>query len=141
MTRKAAFSLAILAGTIGLALTKARAELPPGSYDKLRMEAQDVIIIEVTSVRAKELEAGWTDVVITARVLSVERSKAALQRGEIITIKYQSRDPKKVRIPGPRPLPVLKMGVIYPAFLNGNEGNRLFEPAAFGLSFVMTPEG
>ena len=59
----------------------------------------------------------------------------------MITIRYQSRDPNKVNIPGPRPVPILKQGRVYPAFLNGNEGANVFEPAAFGESFVMTPEG
>ena len=103
-------------------------------------DAQDAIIIEVESVTATELKAGWNDVVLKARVIAVERSKSALKRGSVITIRYESRDPTKVRISGPRPVPILKKGVIYPAFLNGNEGMRVFEPAAFGLSFVMTPE-
>ena len=116
------------------------AELPPGSYDRLRREAQDAIIIEVESVTARELKAGWTDVTMTARVVYVERSKAVLKNGARITIRYESRDPNKVNFPGPRPIPILKKGETYPAFLNGNEGTKVFEPAAFGESFVMTPE-
>jgi hypothetical protein len=140
MTAKALIGLATLVGAFGLMLSNVRAELPPGSYDKLRSEAQDAIIIEVESVTAKELKSGWTEVILKARVLAVERSKSALKRGSMITIRYQSRDPNKVKFVGPRPVPILEKGEIYPAFLNGNEGMRVFEPAAFGLSFVMTPE-
>ena len=140
MTAKSLIGLATLAATFVLMLSSARAELPPGSYDALCKEAQDAIIIEVESVTAKKLKAGWTDVVLTARVVHVERSKAALKNGARITIRYESRDPTKVNIPGPRPVPVLKKGETYPAFLNGNEGTKVFEPAAFGESFIMTPE-
>jgi hypothetical protein len=58
-----------------------------------------------------------------------------------VTIRYQARDPAKVNFAGPRPVPILKQGEVYPAFLNHNVGRGDFEPAAFGASFLMTPEG
>jgi hypothetical protein len=141
MTSRASFWLAIPVAAFGMLLSTAWAELPPGSYDKLRAEAEDAIIIEVSSVTAKAINAGWTEVVVTAKVLSIERSARALKKGATVTIRYESRDPAKVKIPGPRPIPVLKPGEICPAFLNRNVGRGDFEPAAYGLSFVMTPEG
>lgn len=118
----------------------ARAELPPGSYNALRVEAEEALIVEIETVSSKEGQNGRLDVVLTAKVIGVERTKTSLKKGGKITIRYRTLDPaKKQPFTGPRQLPVLKKGEVYPAFLNAKDG--AFEPAAYGESFLMTPEG
>ncbi|OWK42151.1 hypothetical protein FRUB_04229 [Fimbriiglobus ruber] len=74
-------------------------------------------------------------VVVVAKVLGVERSKAGLKKDDTVTIKYAI--PTKPVI-GPKPVPLLVQDDVYPAFLN-KKGDA-FEPAAYGSSFEMTPE-
>jgi hypothetical protein len=112
----------------------AHAALPPGSYDKLRIEAQEAVTIVVQS--AKVVEAGNSKhVTIEAKVLGVERSKAGLKKGDKITIKYSV---PSVAMPGPVPTPILEADGFYPAFLNKSGSD--YVPAAHGWSFKMTPE-
>lgn len=136
---KVPFALAALGVVIVLG-SIAYAELPPGSYDKLRADAEEAVIIEVTAVTAKTSGAK-TSVRVEAKLLGVERSKAKLKSGQRITIDYQSIDIKKTRgFAGPRQAPILKQGGVYPAFLNKVEDKAGFELAAYGASFEMTPE-
>ncbi len=117
----------------------ARAELPPGSYDALRLNAEEAVIIEVEAVKTKDGKVGQTEVIVEARVVAVERSKTHLKKGGKITIRYESIDKSKTPgSVGPRQIPILKKGDFYPAFLNEKE--KVFGPAAYGESFVMTPE-
>ena len=120
--------------------TEVRAELPPGSYEKLRAEAQEAITGKVLSVETKELEPGRTEVVAEIKVTGVERSKVGLKKGDVVTVKYVHIDPAKLPgFAGPRPIPILKNGKIYPAFLNKVEGEASYEPAAYGASFTEKP--
>lgn len=112
------------------------AELPPGSYDSLRAEAPEALIIEVVGVRSAPKPSNSTEVVARARVLHVERTKAGLKSGAMIEIRYTRPN---ASIPGPRPIPVLSEKSVSPAFLRKGEGKE-FEPAAYGMSFIMTPE-
>lgn len=122
--------------TLTLSLVAAAsAELPPGSYDKLRKEAQEALIIEVTDVTTTLVAGGTNQVIVKAKVLAVERSTAGLKKGDSIRIQYETHPP----MPGPKPIPLLKAEEILPAFLNAK--GRAYEPAAHGWSFVMTPEG
>ena len=45
------------------------AELPPGSYDTLRAEAPEVLIIEVMQVKTKAEKQNQTEVRVMAKVL------------------------------------------------------------------------
>jgi hypothetical protein len=115
--------------------TRVQAELPPGSYDTLRVEAPEALLIEVLGVK-KAAKGNATEVVAMARVLHVERTKAGLRPGAMVEIRYIHLN---TPIPGPRPVPLLAEKAIVPAFLKKGEGKD-FEPAAYGMSFVMTPE-
>jgi len=112
----------------------AYAELPPGTYDQLRREAEEAVMIQVTSVRV-ERNADYKNVTLGARVLRVGRSKSGLAKDDNITIKYEV---SMVPFPGPRPVPILNKNQTYPAFLRSNGG--LYEPAAYGMSFNSKPE-
>lgn len=127
------FAVALLS----LAVQTAHAELPPGSYDALKAKAEEAVIITVESVTAAN-KAERIDVVVRAKVVAVERSKAGLKKDGVFTFHYSTPAEGK-QMPGPRPVPLLKKGETYPAFLNGV--NNGFEPAAYGESFTMTPEG
>ena len=138
MPKSALLVLALLVA----GMSPARAELPPGSYDALRRDAEEALIIEVEAVHTKEVRAGMTNVMVEARVVAVERSRAGLKKHGKLTIRYESVDRAKLATPmaGPRTLPVLRKGESYPAFLK-DMGKGEFEPAAYGESFAMTPEG
>lgn len=128
MTKKVLLLITVLAAP-------AYAELPPGSYDTLRIEAQEALILQVESAKTQD-RGTRIAVVLTAKVLTVERSKAGLKKGGTITIRYETI--KGQAPPGPRPLSILKTGEVYPAFLNKAADG--FEPAAYGESFKMTPD-
>lgn len=110
------------------------AELPPGSYNKLRADADEAIIIHVTDVKIA-LMGGDQSVTVEAKVLAVERSKNGLKKGDTITIVYTILGKPVV---GPLPVPLLEKGEDYPAFLN--KKGQIYEPAAYGWSFKMTLE-
>src|SRR5207249_1387463 len=89
----------------------ARAELPPGSYNTLRAEAQEALVIEVSDVRTEERKRGETAVVVEAKVLGVERSASKLKRGDTLQIRYTHHDLSKLDgFAGPRPVPILRKG-------------------------------
>ena len=110
--------------------TFAQAELPPGSYNKLRADAEEALTIQVTDI-ARNSD---NQVYVSAKVLGVERSKSGLKKGDSIRLKYSPAKPKV----GPAPPPIPEKDGVYPAFLN-KKGDD-FEPAAHGSSFKMTPE-
>lgn len=118
----------------------AHAELPPGSYDALRKKAKEAVIIQVTAVEKQPVKAGIIKVTLKAKILHVERSKTNLKKMQTIVIKYTHIDPRKVRFVGARPVPLLKQGEVYPAFLNPAKQGKFYQPAAYGESFRMTPE-
>lgn len=112
-----------------------RAELPPGSYDTLRLEAPEALLIEVLAVK-RAVKGNATEVVAVGRVLHVERTKVGLRTGATVEIRYIHTN---APMAGPRPVPLLVEKTIIPAFLKKVDGKD-FEPAAYGMSFVMTPE-
>jgi hypothetical protein len=113
-------------------------ELPPGSFDKLKIGAEEALVIQITSVKTTPAATG-KDVTLEAKVLGIERSKSGQKKDDVITIQYFAQDPN-VPIPGPRIIPVLAKDEVYPGFLNKKRSAKVFEPAAYGESFHMTPE-
>ena len=91
-----------------------RAELPPSAYNKLRIDAEEAVTIEVTGVQIA-LMGGDKNVTVEAKVLGVERSKNGLKKGDSVTFRYDI--PAKPPI-GPAPPPLLEKVSVYPAFLN-----------------------
>lgn len=114
--------------------TTVHAELPPGSYNKLRAEAEEAVIIQVKGVQIA-LMGGDKSVTVEGKVLAVERSKNGVKKGDTVIITYTILDKPVV---GPLPVPLLEKDDVYPAFLNKNDKN--YEPAAYGWSFKMTPQ-
>jgi hypothetical protein len=117
----------------------ARAEIPPGSYDKLRISAEEALVINVTTVNSRPASnREFTLVSVKARVVAVERSKQGLKSGTEISIQYESRHPNS-KMAGARRIEILRVGEYYPAFLNISDDRQNYSPAAYGESFKMTP--
>jgi hypothetical protein len=135
--------LILMATTIPIALPitpAAQAEIPPGSYDKLRISAEEALIIKVIKVDTRlSGSREFTAVSVTAKVVAVQRSKKGLKLGSEISIDYESQKLNST-MPGPRRIIVLGEGKYYPAFLNISDGKQSYTPAAYGESFRMTPE-
>ena len=134
--RRAAPPLLLL---LALALTGlARAiELPPYVYKEWQQKAPESLIIKVRSVKTSEEDEPRRkkiSVTVLAQVQKVERSKAGLKPGQMITITYvHSRYQQPLA--GPSEVPILEEGKVYPAFLKKAEGEDSYSPAAGGRSF------
>ena len=149
----------MLFSLIACCSTAARAELPPGAYEKLLGDAEEVVRIRVTSTTPEHYHGVWlTNYAVTAKVLAVQRSKFGLKRGDTIRfgVIVSARELKEV---GGKPNPLIKKnwaGRIYlnsPIGLNspdaeltagtlGRAGKRepqKFELAAYARSFKTGP--
>jgi hypothetical protein len=115
----------------------APAALPPGSYDKLKAEAQEKLTIKIIVVETKEQNDRRLDVLFTAEVLAVERSETCLKPGD--TIQIQSYRWTK-SYAGPKNPPLLPVGWTGIAYLNkadsdGKDADNVYSLAAYGASF------
>jgi hypothetical protein len=118
----------------------AQAEIPPGSYDKLRIGAEEALIIKVIKVNKKlSSNREVTLISVKAMVVAVQRSKKGIKPGREISIVYESQNPNST-MTGPRRIGVLEEGAYYPAFLNISDNQKTYRPAAYGESFKMTPD-
>lgn len=118
------------------------AEIEPKYYRAWQLKATEILTIVPVSVRPlvrSENRRGGEGILIhtqveaEAIVQSVTRSASGLKPGDTIRIEYTTTraDPPMA---GPRPIPVLKRGQPYPAFLFGvTQG--MYAPAAKGASF------
>jgi hypothetical protein len=127
---------------VAAAAAVARAEIDPKYYREWQEKAPEALTIVPVSVRpvvtSERQRSGegmliHTRVEVEAIVESVIRSASELKPGDAIRIQYTTTraDPPLV---GPRPIPVLKRGEPYPAFLLG-VSKGLYAPAAKGASF------
>ncbi len=108
------------------------AELPPGSYDKLKAEAQEKLKIKIVGME-QEGTGGKLKVTFTAEVLQVERSASGLKAGDKITI-HSYRWTKSYA--GPKNPPLLPQGWVGVAYLNQAQGaGKDYKLAAYGESF------
>jgi hypothetical protein len=105
------------------------AELPPDAYRKMQDNAPEYLEIQIFKVNKKN-----DLITVDARIDKVFRTECSLKPGVAITIKYEHIR-SKLFIPGPRPIPILKKGKTYPAFLKKEKGKDFFSPAARGASF------
>lgn len=124
--------LVLLAGVV----PAAHAELPPGAYRKWQRESPEEVTIEVLSVKkcSTRLHDGVeTSVVVTARVVDVERSASGLTRGKVVTIRYTHMRHDQA-IAGASQIPILTRGETRSAFLVKIERGT-YRPCAGGYSF------
>jgi hypothetical protein len=118
-------------------VARAPAALPPGSYEKLKAEAQEKLKVKIVAVEQKVRSDRRLEVLFTAEVLEVERTQTCLKPGYTIEIKSY-RWTKSYA--GPTNPPVLPVGWIGIAYLNKVEGdaqgeNKIYSLAAYGDSF------
>ena len=126
--------LLVLAFSIFVYVATAPAALPPGSYDKLKTEAQEKLTIKIIGVETKEQSDQRLDVLFMAEVLAVERSETGLKPGD--TIQIQSYRWTK-RYAGPKNPPLLPVGWTGTAYLNksAESADNVYTLAAYGASF------
>lgn len=113
--------------------------LPPGSYDKMKAEASEVLKVEILSTQNKPQDGNFMDVIFIARVIEVKRSKTQLKKGQDISIhSYHATKPLR----GPVNPPLLAQGWTGTVYLNKgtgkpeNEGKKNdYCIAAYGRSF------
>jgi hypothetical protein len=132
--------ISFLLGTvlsIAVFVAIAPAALPPGSYEKLKAEAQEKLTIKIIRVEKKEQSDRRIEVLFTAEVLAVERSETHLKPGDTIQI-HSYRWTKSYA--GPKNPPLLPVGWTGIAYLNKADGeaeevDNLYTLAAYGDSF------
>ena len=130
--------LLLVAVHVLLALvTTASAELPPGSYEKLKADAQEKLKIKIVAVEEKSQSDRRLDVQFTAEVLAVERSKSGLRPGDKIQIKSYHWTKGYVGPKNPSLLPVGWVGIAYLNKADGNakDAGKVYSIAAYGDSF------
>lgn len=118
------------------------AELPPEAYREMQQQAPEALSIRVRSVStetSRERAGTRTRVTVRAQVIAVRRSGANLAPGQQIVIAYERFVPT-VPVFGPGPVPMLRAGQEYPAFLTLNRETRRYEPAAMSHSFATVRE-
>ncbi len=109
--------------------------LAPSEYEKMQSQAPEALEIEVLRVESKPLpEQGVNQVRVTAFIKSVIRSKSGLKSNDVLQIRYEIRMGMEAR-PGPGEVPLLKEGMVCPAFLAPVENEPVFGPAAGAMSF------
>ncbi len=118
-----------------LTLNPCLAVLPPDAIDSARQYAQECLVIEITKVAVTKFDlSGHRDIIYTAEVVRVERSKKKLNPGETITFSSYAIDPKVAdTIDGPVPPTLLKEGWKGRVWLN--DGQNGLTIAVHGNSF------
>lgn len=110
------------------------AALPPGSYEKLKTEAQEKLTIKIIGIETKEQNDRRLEVLFTAEVLAVERTETCLKPGDTIQIQSYRWTGKYM---GPKNPPLLPVGWTGIAYLNkaDEDADNLYALAAYGASF------
>lgn len=134
-------TVALLA-VFGLAMSfssDANAVIPPEMYQKMKNEAEEVLIVKLKSVEPHEDSDFKVTVRVKAEILSVERSNSKLQPNSSLTFaSYYIKESAKARgFVGPTSPPKLKKGEVYKVFLSRELSpiEDLLGPAAYGKSF------
>jgi hypothetical protein len=116
----------------------ALAELPPGAYDELKRDAQELVQIRIDRVKEKEpISAEMRNFECTASVVKVDRSKTRLAPGARIKFESYYVSPKAFQrgFAGPQSPPLLAAGWTGKIYLNREEGKTDYTLAAYGRSF------
>lgn len=116
---------------ITFAVQTALAELSPCSYKEMQKNAPEYLNLQILSVKTEKASES-INVEIEAKVMAVHQSKSQVKPGDVIHLHYVHNTKPLV---GPRPIPILEKGKVYPAFLTKSEDQEFYEPAAMGRSF------
>ena len=141
MTR-AHFIFAWAAGIAVAAAGPARAEIEPKYYRMMQERSPEHATVRVTSVRTsvsreKSTSGNFTivntKVEAQAQVTAVAKTSTGLKAGDAIRIEYVSQRAEPA-MTGPRPIPIVKAGETYPAYMVG-VSKGVYGAAARGASF------
>jgi hypothetical protein len=116
-----------------------RAELPPGAYEQLLKDAQEVYRVRVDKVEPANNDAsGVQHFVCDATILSVERSRAGQLPDQKIQFAsyFVPLEVSRRGFVGPKSPPLLTVGWQGTVYLNPPEEGRILQLAAYGRSFV-----
>ncbi|HEY2838344.1 MAG TPA: PDZ domain-containing protein [Pirellulales bacterium] len=117
----------------------ARGELPPGAYDELLRDAQELLQIRVDRVTEQQRISGdMRNFEVLATVIKVDRSKAKLAPGARIRFASYYVPPEVFArgFAGPKSPPLLSAGWQGKIYLNRDAGKPDFMLAAYGRSFL-----
>jgi len=108
--------------------------LPPGAYESLLKEAQEVVDLKVTKVTpSSPADQSMQHFTVDATVTGIERSKAGIKPGDKIQFdSYLALRP----LAGPMPPPKLQDGWTGKVYLNAPREGNVYDLAAYGRSFV-----
>jgi membrane-associated protease RseP (regulator of RpoE activity) len=136
--RQLFFTIAIASSCFVLS-TPAHAELPPGAYEELLKEAQEVLEVRITKVtQTNDSNGNELHFICDATVQGVERSKAGIKQGDTIQFAsyYVTEATQRQGWAGPKVPPRLSVGQTWRVSLNAAaEAGKPFELAAYGRSF------
>jgi len=126
--------IAVAIAVAAICASTARAELPPGAYESLLKEAQEVVDLKVTKVSpSSPADQNMQHFTVDATVTGVERSKAGIKPGDKIQFdSYLVLRP----LAGPMPPPKLQDGWTGKVYLNAPREGNVYDLAAYGRSFV-----
>lgn len=117
---------------------QADAALAPGTVEKMRNKAPEVLQIEVLTATKGQAKGEDQQVTYTAKVVSVTRSASQLKVGTEIRIESYIRNPNFTGLPQPGPAApdLLPQGWTGTAYLRPIANTKALKIAVFGHSFV-----
>jgi hypothetical protein len=122
-----------------LSCAVARAELPPGAYEQLLKDAQEVYRVRVDKVEPTNRDAsGVQHFACDATILSVERSRAGRLPDQKIQFAsyYVPPEVSQRGFVGPKSPPLLTAGWQGTVYLDPPQEGNVLKLAAYGRSFV-----
>jgi hypothetical protein len=123
----------LLAATTNIA----SAALAPGTVKKIKAKTSEVLNVELIKVKKGAAKGENQDVIYTARILKVERSKSGLKAGDTIQIQSYIRNPNYKLLPQPGPMPpsLHAKGWKGKVYLNSTAKAKELKIAVYGHSF------
>ncbi|MDH3582946.1 MAG: hypothetical protein OER86_01885 [Phycisphaerae bacterium] len=109
------------------------AALSPGTVEKLKAAASDVLKVEILRVREVGKSNGVMEVIYESRIREVRRSRSGAVAGRSVEIESY-HDTRRIRPPGPKAPPVLSRGWKGTIYLDHKAKDR-YRIAVYGHSF------
>jgi hypothetical protein len=134
-TSQALTSAIVFALITALLPRLATAALAPGTVEKMKAKATDVLHLKIAKVEKKGTSGIQLKLVYTATVLKVERTKSGRKAGDSIQI-ASYRIIALLPPPGPKNPPLLEAGWVGTIYLNAPKADGPYKIAVYGHSFV-----
>jgi hypothetical protein len=116
-------------------LASIHAELPPSAYERMQNEAPEFLNLDILRVDVvPETEPDRQNVLITARIVNVNRTSSNLQVGGVLSILYTLTSSPQGFV-GPGHVSIPNEGDKTVAYLKNGEKPDEFEPAAGAMTF------